>query len=187
MTCHCQKRLLPRCYPRANRQKQGVPQVNINKILSSPIKWSIQIDIETPQYHCDNCQRDITHDVRVRCLTCTNFDLCVECWYSGVEIPPHTRNHECEVIETLDCCVFTEDWSAQEELTLLDAISSAGIGNWKEVAKQIESKTEEECKQHYLKVYFSSQHAPLPVKKSFIIRCSLHFTLLSLQGSKQSC
>lgn len=100
----------------------------------------------------------------MRCLTCTNFDLCVECWYSGVEIPPHTKSHECEVIETLDCCVFTEDWSAQEELMLLDAISSAGIGNWKEVAKQIETKTEEECKQHYLKVYFSSQYAPLPVK-----------------------
>jgi len=36
-----------------------------------------------------------------------------------------------------------KNWNAQEEIDLLDGISDSGFQNWKEVAKQVQSKTEE--------------------------------------------
>ncbi len=38
------------------------------------------------RYHCDNCKGDITSLVRIKCNVCANFDLCVDCFYVGVEL-----------------------------------------------------------------------------------------------------
>ena len=44
-------------------------------------------------------------------------------------------------------------WNAREDLRLLDAVEQYGYGNWKDIARHIESKTPEQAKEQYIKHY----------------------------------
>ena len=45
--------------------------------------------------------------------------------------------------------LFDKSWSAEEELLLLDGISMYGMGNFRDVATHVHSKTEAQCLAHY--------------------------------------
>ncbi len=66
--------------------------------------------------------------------------------------------------------IFDEDWGADEELLLLEAIEMYGLGNWSDVADHVSTKSKQKCEQHYYDVYLSSSTAPLPVGMSARIR-----------------
>lgn len=51
--------------------------------------------------------------------------------------------------------VFRGNWSAREELRLLDAIEKYGYGNWGDISKHIESKNAEEAKEEYINKYLN--------------------------------
>ena len=91
-----------------------------------------------------------------------------------------------QIIEKLDFPLFKPDWLAIEEVLLLDAIATSGLGNWEAAvchqknisvathsithmhkhpptqAQNLGSKTADECRDHYYEVYFGSKCAPLP-------------------------
>jgi len=58
--------------------------------------------------------------------------------------------------------LYDRDWSAQEELLLLDGIEMYGLGNWRDVATFVATKSETACFKHYMAVYLESPTAPLP-------------------------
>merc|ERR1719375_2392630 len=70
--------------------------------------------------------KDISETVRVKCAVCRNVDLCLECFAVGVEIWPHKRTHAYKVVENLSFPLLSPDWGADEELLLLDAVSTLG-------------------------------------------------------------
>ncbi|KAK2568570.1 Transcriptional adapter 2-beta [Acropora cervicornis] len=86
------------------------------------------------EYHCNYCQADCT-SLRVKCAECTDFDLCLQ---DGGTFP-----------------LFSLDWSAEEEVLLLDAIEQHGFGNWDDVADHIGTKTGKETSEHYGDYYIS--------------------------------
>ena len=45
------------------------------------------------KFYCDNCQANVTDTVRVSCVVCPEFDLCVECFSRGVECGEHKNDH----------------------------------------------------------------------------------------------
>lgn len=45
------------------------------------------------------------------------------------------------------------EWSAKEELMLLDGIDLYGFGNWRDIASLVGSRTEQQCQRHYHAVY----------------------------------
>jgi transcriptional adapter 2-alpha len=51
--------------------------------------------------------------------------------------------------------VLTHDWTADEELLLLEGIEMFGLGNWKDIAEHIGTKSEKKCETHYLKAYLN--------------------------------
>ena len=51
-------------------------------------------------YHCNYCQRDISTVIRIKCATCTDFDLCVRCFSVGAERHPHKASHPYHVMVT---------------------------------------------------------------------------------------
>lgn len=57
------------------------------------------------KYHCDTCKRDITEIVRIRCVVCADFDLCIECFSRGVELGGHLNSHAYKVL-VLFCRVY---------------------------------------------------------------------------------
>ncbi|KAJ2824651.1 Transcriptional adapter ada2 [Coemansia erecta] len=114
------------------------------------------------KFHCDNCQANVTDGVRISCNECPEFDLCTTCFSRGIELGTHKNNHPYRVVTRHRFPIFTEDWSADEELLLIDGLRQFGMGNWKDAAEHVGSKSKEECEQHYLDVFVGSDSWPLP-------------------------
>ncbi|KAJ1889869.1 Transcriptional adapter ada2 [Kickxella alabastrina] len=114
------------------------------------------------KFHCDNCQANVTDSVRISCNECSEFDLCTTCFSRGIELGSHRNNHAYRVVTRHRFPIFTHDWSADEELLLIDGLRQFGMGNWKDAAEHVGTRTKEECEQHYMDVYVASDSWPLP-------------------------
>ncbi|KAI9007268.1 hypothetical protein BC832DRAFT_440780 [Gaertneriomyces semiglobifer] len=115
-------------------------------------------------YHCNACQKDLTHMIRIRCAECIDFDLCVTCFSNGKEPAgtAHKGHHPYRVMELLDFAIFEETWGADEELKLVSAVETYGLGNWEQVAEHVGTKNRVECAKHYHTVYIESENFPIP-------------------------
>ncbi|KAL8455497.1 hypothetical protein Emag_000626 [Eimeria magna] len=129
------------------------------------------------QFHCDVCGVDISGTFRIRCAECKDFDLCLNCFCSGrtnsssssssSKQQQHKNTHAYIPVGRNRFPVFTLDWTAEEELLLVEGVGKYGFGNWVEVADlvcqaSLEPKTAEQCERHYTSVYLSSAASPLP-------------------------
>ncbi|XP_059482151.1 transcriptional adapter 2B [Neocloeon triangulifer] len=103
------------------------------------------------KHSCTHCQQDI-EGLKIRCATCPDFDLCLQCFACGAEIGGHKFNHPYQFMDSGTVSVFQGKggWSAKEEMRLLDAIEQFGFGNWEDISKHIESKTSEEAEEEYV-------------------------------------
>jgi len=114
-------------------------------------------------YRCDYCRDELTNQIRIKCADCVDFDLCVDCFAMGLSVPPHKGNHRYRVIEPIKLPIFDPDWTADEEMLLLEAIHLYGFGNWSDVSEHVGSKSKYRCESHYIKGYLSSETSPFPV------------------------
>lgn len=114
------------------------------------------------QYHWDYCSKDISNMIRIKCAECNDFDLCVECYSVGVEIKSHKNDHDYYVKDPLNFPIFTEEWSASEELLLLEGIELFGMGNWDDIVDYVATKTAPQCSEHYFSTYIDIPTNPLP-------------------------
>ncbi|KYQ89707.1 myb domain-containing protein [Tieghemostelium lacteum] len=148
------------------KSKQQKPTVLTRSSTNSQVSNSDATTEETKpatvQYHCDYCQKDISAAVRIRCAICQDFDLCLECFSVGVEITPHKNYHDYTVVDNMHFPMFTQDWGADEELLLLEAIELYGLGNWNDVSENVGTKSAQECKSHYFTYYLNTKTSPLP-------------------------
>uniref|UniRef100_A0A182R096 Transcriptional adapter n=1 Tax=Anopheles farauti TaxID=69004 RepID=A0A182R096_9DIPT len=108
------------------------------------------------KYTCTNCQEDIS-GIRVHCVVCTDFELCLACFAAGAEIGPHRNDHSYQFMDTGILSIFRgrSGWSAREELHLLDAIEQYGFGNWEDISKHIETRSPEEAKEEYVSKFLN--------------------------------
>lgn len=106
--------------------------------------------------------------VEIICAECpTPFKFCLECLASGVEAehaPEHKRTHAYSVTENLAIHrLFDHDWTAEDEMALLDGLAVCGIGNWFEIAAFLGTgRTEKDIERHFHRVYIDSTISPLP-------------------------
>ncbi len=73
--------------------------------------------------------------------------------YSRKDDQTSLRSKRSSVIQSQ---VNNEDvvhWNAREEMRLLDAVEQYGYGNWKDIARHIETKTPEQAKEEYIRHY----------------------------------
>ncbi|XP_058467625.1 transcriptional adapter 2B-like isoform X2 [Malaya genurostris] len=103
------------------------------------------------KYTCTNCQEDIP-GIRVHCVVCSDFELCLACFGAGAEIGQHRNDHSYQFMDSGILSIYRgkNGWSAREELHLLDAIEQYGFGNWEDISKHIETRTPEEAKDEYV-------------------------------------
>ncbi|XP_021718307.1 transcriptional adapter ADA2-like [Chenopodium quinoa] len=113
-------------------------------------------------YHCNYCNKDISGLIRIKCVVCPDFDLCIECFSVGAEVNPHKSNHPYRVMDSLSFPLICPDWNADEESLLLEGIEMYGLGNWAEVAEHVGTKSKSECIDHYDNIYMNSPCFPLP-------------------------
>ena len=123
--------------------------------------------------------------MRVSCATCEDFDLCPECFASGAEIGGHKNSHKYYFSNNGDFSIFPKspiltvedkgrrraslqvdlekdssskamgDWNVREDTRLLDAVEMFGFGNWKDIAKHVEVKTDLQVKERYIKCFIN--------------------------------
>lgn len=132
------------------------------RVATENVLKPLNPDQKRALYHCNYCQKDITNVVRIKCAVCSEVDLCVECFSTGAEITPHKNDHDYRIIDNLTFPLFTPDWSAEDELLLLEGIEMYGLGNWTEVAEHVGTKTKAACRSHYFSTYINVPTAPLP-------------------------
>ena len=121
---------------------------------------------------CSYCKRNISLLVRVQCAECSDFRLCGDCFCTGVTLKPHDPTHSYRLADCLDFPIFAKDWSAQEELLLLEGIEKFGAGNWKTIGEYIHntlvpqgtSKTPAQVEKHYWEHYLGVHGYILPTK-----------------------
>ncbi|OXB79070.1 UNVERIFIED_CONTAM: hypothetical protein H355_005946 [Colinus virginianus] len=77
------------------------------------------------------------------------------CFTRGFEYKKHQSDHTYEIM-TSDFPVLDPNWTAQEEMALLEAVMDCGFGNWQDVANQMCTKSKDECEKHYMKHFINN-------------------------------
>ncbi|KAL5076111.1 hypothetical protein RYX36_015095 [Vicia faba] len=143
------------------RSKRKKAALNAENLETSSAGLGIA-DGKVSLYHCNYCNKDISGKIRIKCVVCQDFDLCIECFSVGAELTPHKSNHPYRVMDNLSFPLICPDWSADEEMLLLEAIDMYGFGNWNEVADNVGTKSKSQCIDHYNAEYLNSPCFPLP-------------------------
>ncbi|XP_078000757.1 transcriptional adapter 2-beta-like [Glandiceps talaboti] len=114
------------------------------------------------KYYCNYCQEDI-RGIRVKCAECNDFDLCLQCFSGGAEIGKHRKGHRYQLIDVVsfpktkmdngNFSIFCGDWTANEELLMLDGIEQYGFGSWEDISDNVQTKTPAEVMEHYELMY----------------------------------
>lgn len=104
---------------------------------------------------CTYCEEKVNakRGIYIRCTTCQDIKLCLECFSAGATIAEHESDHPYELIDCGSFPIIDESWKAHEELALLEAIELYGIGSWTDIANAVETRTAEECCDRYSRVY----------------------------------
>ncbi|XP_011085400.1 transcriptional adapter ADA2 isoform X1 [Sesamum indicum] len=148
--------------PGQSRSKRKRGAQNVENTESAPPEVPGITDGKKALYHCNYCNKDISGKIRIKCVVCSDFDLCVECFSVGAEVHPHKSNHPYRVMDNLAFPLICPDWNADEEMLLLEGIEMYGFGNWNEVAEHVGTKSKSQCIDHYDKIYMKSPCFPLP-------------------------
>jgi len=69
------------------------------------------------------------------------------------------------VADSLDRSIFVHDWTAREELELIEQIQKWGVGNWKIISEQLGTgKSTKNCEEHYWELYMGRFGKCIPLK-----------------------
>ena len=100
--------------------------------------------------------------------------MCLQCHKTGEASkanPNHLPSHSYYVLDDLSFPLISKDWSAKEELLLLQGIMKCGLGNWADISNQfVEKKSAKDCEEHYFTFYYKCKDDYLPRKEHFIVR-----------------
>lgn len=95
-----------------------------------------------------NCD-SVLGDRHIHCHDCvSSCEVCLNCFSHGAEFGEHRSDHSFSVVRN-DLSILTCDWTASQEVQLLDSVLHYGFGNWTEIAKFVAGKSEAECKEHF--------------------------------------
>ena len=107
---------------------------------------------------CFFCERKINDMTKVFCVDCKDIYLCVKCFVEGRESQNHKNTHRYKVLDRLDFQLFGDNWTAREDIILLDGLYQFGYGNWKAISKHIgTNKGMEETERHFHRVYLDDK------------------------------
>ena len=101
--------------------------------------------------------------------------MCLECHRHGLTKedtkPQHKPNHAYFIHDKLNYPILVEDWTAKDELQLIQGIMRCGLGNWKDVADMYVKggKTADDCEEHFYTFYNRTRDDFLPREEDFII------------------
>ncbi|XP_034190829.1 transcriptional adapter 2A isoform X1 [Osmia lignaria lignaria] len=119
----------------------------------------VKDEIITSDPTCRVCTSALTEPY-IRCAVCNNMELCPSCFSNGSEIGNHRNDHDYIIIKNEFPLIDESGWTAKQELEFLDVLQECGFGNWVDMAKRMQGKSADECKNHYLQHYIDNQTLP---------------------------
>lgn len=128
------------------------------------------------QQVCPTCGVFLTEPY-IRCMECRypSRCFCLQCFAKGREYENHLSDHRYKVIRN-NFELLCSNWTAAEELRLLNAISECGFGNWHSVERLVGTKSKEECEDHYVQYYLYRPQPPLPIVPQAEVLSDVHPT-----------
>ncbi|KAJ3445866.1 transcriptional adapter 2-alpha [Anaeramoeba flamelloides] len=120
------------------------------------------------RFHCMYCEKDLSKSVIVKCAVCENVFLCPRCFSRGKQLYSHKSNHSYQIFVSAKEPIYQRKWIYDEEIKLLEGLERSGLGNWEDVSKVVETKTKEECQQHFEQVYLKSRTFPFPSNSTIL-------------------
>ena len=74
------------------------------------------------------------------------------------------------VLDNLKFQLFHKDWTAKEELLLLQGIMKCGMCNWIDISEQyVKGKSPIDCEEHYITFYYKSKENNIPTNEEDVI------------------
>ncbi|CAH2003231.1 unnamed protein product [Acanthoscelides obtectus] len=95
--------------------------------------------------YCVNCYSEVTNQY-ILCNKCDTV-ICLACFSNGAEFGEHKSNHDYRILSTKFVLFKNSDWTAEEEMKLLDAILN--YGNWNLVSQEFPNRSLSEIIDHY--------------------------------------
>ncbi|CAA9998257.1 unnamed protein product, partial [Nesidiocoris tenuis] len=102
---------------------------------------------------CPNCLDEIA-GLRVRCATCEDIEICLQCYSGGCEIGTHTNDHPYQFVDagTGEAPANRTKWTARDHLQLVNCIIGSSIDLWADIVKNhFKNRTPEEVEEEYEK------------------------------------
>ncbi|XP_044002522.1 transcriptional adapter 2-alpha-like isoform X1 [Aphidius gifuensis] len=153
-------------FPKDNSSCDSFSDQDIDKDNNITI---VNHEIFTPDPVCCSC-KIILIEPFIKCAICDNINICCLCFSNGFENNKHKNNHDYTIVRYNFPIINNDDdddnWTANEELLLLNVLQECGFGNWKDIERRIQNKTAEQCQRHYMKYYVDNQYLKgLPVMR----------------------
>lgn len=104
--------------------------------------------LQEPYIACAECGKN---SIKEKTIPHT---FCLRCFSTGAETGTHSNTHAYIIIHDNVKVFPNSNWSAREERKLLELLIRFGFGNWADISRAIGSRTETECRDHYLQYYF---------------------------------
>ncbi|GIQ87971.1 transcriptional adaptor 2 [Kipferlia bialata] len=109
----------------------------------------------SPHTKCDYCERDLTvsNSIRMQCIECRDWALCLDCFLAGVEVKGHKRTHAMYPRGNYNRVLFKDGWTVDEGLYMLEALEMYGIGSWEQISRHVSSRSIPEVEQHFRRYF----------------------------------
>lgn len=106
---------------------------------------------------CASCSVDLVSP-HIYCVVC-KIEMCSACFAGGIEFGNHRNDHSYSVL-TQNFVLFKDsDWTAAEEVTLLESLLQDN--NWELIAKKLPGRSVKEIREHYDYFYMQRKGSPL--------------------------
>jgi len=115
-------------------QEKALPpkDVEILKMMSS-------MEFQLQSWVCNLCDKDITESVKIVSAVCSGngklFVYCLQCLQKRKPGFSHTPQDAYYVMDRLNFPLFSRDFSAREELALVQGLMKMGMDNFVEIAE----------------------------------------------------
>jgi len=139
------------------------PEDDTEQMKKQLVNYSHILKVQT----CTACNKPLTYLPTFLCNDCGNIPFCITCFLIGTEI--HRAEHSYYVLNKLKFPLYSPNWTAKEEVQLINCIEMFGVDNWPQIADTIETKTADQCEAHYYTFYYKSAQDKVPSEKDLIV------------------
>jgi hypothetical protein len=99
----------------------------------------------TKSIKCAVCMAELGSVCYISCAVCNDLQLCIGCYSMGSRLKRpvrddhvgHKTSHAYRVCQKYNFPIFRPDWTASDELMLINGLMFYGVGNWSGISSQV--------------------------------------------------